>query len=112
MRLYCIPLLRYDLRMGKPLRYHLDTSSSVAKEEEKGEHLESVEHLEQIEPPPAPNLSNDKEDLCTQGRNSRNYFPEDPSKHASRLPEMEKHSSRGLSNSKEERVEGIGWTSQ
>jgi hypothetical protein len=36
-------------------------SSSAVEEEEKNEHLESVEHLEQIEPPPAPNLSNDKE---------------------------------------------------
>jgi hypothetical protein len=36
-------------------------SSLAAEEEEKKEHLESVEHLEQIEPPIAPNLSNDKE---------------------------------------------------
>jgi hypothetical protein len=36
-------------------------SSLAADEEEKKEHLESVKHLEQIEPPPAPNLSNDKE---------------------------------------------------
>jgi hypothetical protein len=37
------------------------SSSSAAEEEEKDEHLESVEHLEQIEPPSTPNLSNDKE---------------------------------------------------
>jgi hypothetical protein len=36
-------------------------SSLAAKEEEKGEHLESVEHLEQIGPPSTPNLSNEKE---------------------------------------------------
>jgi hypothetical protein len=36
-------------------------SSSAAEEEKKEEHLESVEHLEQIEPPSTPNLSNDKE---------------------------------------------------
>jgi hypothetical protein len=39
----------------------LDTSSSAAEEEEKGEHLESVEHLEHITPPSNPNLSNDSE---------------------------------------------------
>jgi len=38
-----------------------NTSSLAAEEEEKDEHLESVEHLEQIEPPLTPNLSNDKE---------------------------------------------------
>jgi hypothetical protein len=38
-----------------------NTSSSAAEEEEKGEHLESVEHLEYIEPPSKPNMSNDKE---------------------------------------------------
>jgi hypothetical protein len=31
------------------------------EEEEKEDHLESVEHLERIEPPSTPNLSNDKE---------------------------------------------------
>jgi hypothetical protein len=38
-----------------------NTSSSAAEEEDKDEHLESFEHLEQIEPPSTPNLSNDKE---------------------------------------------------
>jgi len=38
-----------------------NTFLSAAEEEEKNEHLESVEHLKQIEPPLAPNLSNDKE---------------------------------------------------
>jgi hypothetical protein len=38
-----------------------NTSSSAAKFEEKGEHLESVEHLEQSVPPSNPNSSNDKE---------------------------------------------------
>jgi hypothetical protein len=37
-----------------------DRSPSAAKEEEKDELLESVEDLKQIEPPLAPNLSNDK----------------------------------------------------
>jgi hypothetical protein len=37
------------------------TSSSAAEDEEKDEHLESVEHLRQIKPPSTPNLSNDKE---------------------------------------------------
>jgi hypothetical protein len=36
-------------------------SSSTAEEEEKEGHLESIEHLEQIEPPSTPNLFNDKE---------------------------------------------------
>jgi hypothetical protein len=36
-------------------------SSAAAEEEEKEEHLESVEHLKQIEPLSTPNLSNDKE---------------------------------------------------
>jgi hypothetical protein len=38
-----------------------NTSSLVVEEEEKEEHLEFVEHLEQIEPSSTPNLSNDKE---------------------------------------------------
>jgi len=38
-----------------------NTYSSVAEEEEKGEHLEFVEHLEHTAPPSNPNLSNDKE---------------------------------------------------
>jgi hypothetical protein len=38
-----------------------NTSSSAAEEEEKWEHLEFVEHLEQIEPLSTPNFSNDKE---------------------------------------------------
>jgi hypothetical protein len=36
-------------------------SSSTAEEEEKDEHFKFVEHLEQIEPPQAPNLSNENE---------------------------------------------------
>jgi hypothetical protein len=52
------------------------------EEEEKEEQLESIEHLERIEPPSTPNLSNG-ETFC-----------------------------RGLSNSKEERVEVSSWTSQ
>jgi hypothetical protein len=38
-----------------------NTSSSVAHEEEKIEHLESIKHLEHTKPPPNPNVSNDKE---------------------------------------------------
>jgi len=38
-----------------------NTSSSAAEEEEKDEQLESFEHLDEIEPPSTPNLSNDKE---------------------------------------------------
>jgi hypothetical protein len=38
-----------------------NTSSSTVNEEEKEEHLESVEHLKQIEPPSTSNLSNEKE---------------------------------------------------
>jgi len=38
-----------------------NTSSSAAEFEEKGEHLESVEHLEHSVPPSNPNSSNDKE---------------------------------------------------
>jgi hypothetical protein len=38
-----------------------NTYSLAAEEEEKGEHLKFIEHLEHTEPPPAPNLSNDKE---------------------------------------------------
>jgi hypothetical protein len=37
------------------------TSSSAAEEEEKEEHLDSVEYLEQIEPPSTSKLSHDKE---------------------------------------------------
>jgi hypothetical protein len=37
-----------------------NTSSSAVEEEEKDEHLESFEHLEKIEPPSTPNLSNDR----------------------------------------------------
>jgi hypothetical protein len=36
-------------------------SFSAAEEEEKGEHLASVEHLEHTAPPSNPNSSNDKE---------------------------------------------------
>jgi hypothetical protein len=39
----------------------LITSSSATEEEKKDENLESVEHLEQIEPSLTQNLSNDKE---------------------------------------------------
>jgi hypothetical protein len=41
------------------------TSSSAVEKEEKGEHLECVEHLEHTVPPPNPNTSNDKE-MSTQ----------------------------------------------
>lgn len=42
-----------------------NTSSSAAEFEEKGEHLESVKHLEHTVPPSNPNSSNDK-DMSTE----------------------------------------------
>jgi hypothetical protein len=38
-----------------------NTYYSAVEEEEKGEHLESIEHLEHTEPPPNPHVCNDKE---------------------------------------------------
>jgi hypothetical protein len=38
-----------------------NTYYSAVEEEEKGEHLESIEHLEHTEPSPNPTTSNDKE---------------------------------------------------
>jgi hypothetical protein len=62
MRPYWIPLLRYDLRMGETTEISFPTtSSSAAEQEEKGKHLESVEHLEHTAPLSNPKLSNDKE---------------------------------------------------
>jgi hypothetical protein len=52
-------------------------------------------------------------DLWTQGHKYRDHLPKKILRtKQSRLPEMATLSSRGLSNSKEEMVEGIGWTSK
>jgi len=58
LRPYWIPLLRPENGETTEISF---PSSSAAEEEEKEEHLEFVEHLEQIEPPSTLNLSNDKE---------------------------------------------------
>jgi hypothetical protein len=58
-------------------------------------------------------MINLSKDLCTQGHKFRNHLPKKilRSKQVSYL-RWRKHSARGLSNFKEERVEGIDWTSQ
>jgi hypothetical protein len=52
--------LEFDLDLDM-IHEQANTSSSAVEEEEKDEHLESFEHLEQTEPPSTLNLSNDKE---------------------------------------------------
>jgi hypothetical protein len=55
-------ILEIRLENGETTEISFPTTySSVAEKEEKGEHLESDEHLEHTAPPSNPNSSNDKE---------------------------------------------------
>jgi len=64
------------LENGEATEISFPNISSLATEEEvKDEHLLSFEHLEQIELPSTPNLSNDKE-VSTEGPSFINIFLE------------------------------------
>jgi hypothetical protein len=61
MRPYWIPLLRYDLRMGTPLRYHSPTHLLEQLRRKRNESTWSLLRTWSNSPPSNPNPSNDKE---------------------------------------------------